>query len=183
MIFADRQFIMKDGRTCTLTPSTADYAQQLIDYMKITAGETDFLLRYPDEINYTLEGEIAFLNNAYDDEKSIMMAAVVDGQIAGNGSINGIAPFRRVNHRASLAIALKQEYWGMGIGRQLMEYMLELAAQIGYEQAELAVIDGNDRARALYEKCGFVETGRNINAIKYDDGTYCDEIIMYKKLG
>ena len=51
---------------------------------------------------------------------------------------------------------------------------------MGYEQIELGVIDGNERAKALYEKAGFVETGRYKNAMKYDDGTYRDEIIMWR---
>ena len=58
----------------------------------------------------------------------------------------------------------------------------ELARQIGYEQIELEVVDGNDTAKRLYEKCGFVETGKQVRALKYDDGTYRDEYIMIKVL-
>ena len=58
----------------------------------------------------------------------------------------------------------------------------ELARQIGYEQIELEVVDGNDTAKRLYEKCGFVETGKHVRALKYDDGTYRDEYIMIKVL-
>ena len=39
-----------------------------------------------------------------------------------------------------------------------------------------------DDAQALYEKCGFVPTGRRSRALKFDDGTYHDEIIMVKYL-
>lgn len=182
MRFEDRKFTLKNGKECTLTPTTADFAQDMIDYLKITAGESPFLLRYPDEVNFTLEGEAEILNRLLDDEYSVMMLALVDGKVAGNGSISGIGEKRRIRHRCSLAIALKKEYWGLGIGREMMNYMTELSAQIGYEQVELGVIDGNDRAKALYENCGFTESGRNIDAFKYDDGSYRDEIIMYKKL-
>jgi len=64
----------------------------------------------------------------------------------------------------------------------MMEYLTELAARMRYEQIELEVIEGNTRAKILYEKCGFVETGKNVNAIKYDDGSYRDEYIMIKQL-
>ena len=64
----------------------------------------------------------------------------------------------------------------------MMEYLIELAGKMGYEQMELEVVDGNDRAKALYEKSGFVETGRNKDAMKYDDGTYRDDIIMCRKV-
>ena len=38
------------------------------------------------------------------------------------------------------------------------------------------------RTTALYRKCGFIETGRRHNALRFDDGTYHDEILMYKEL-
>lgn len=182
MKFKDKSFTMKNGRTCILTPSIAEYAQEMIDYMKITSGETPFLTRYPDEVNFTLDGEAELLNRLYEDENSIMMLALSDGKVAGNGSISGIGTQRRLVHRCSLAIALKKEFWGLGIGKAMIDYMVELAAKIGYEQVELGVIDGNDRAKCLYEKCGFVETGRIKNAFKYDDGSYRDEITMIKML-
>lgn len=180
MKFDERQIKIKDGRMCTLTPTTADYSEEMIDYMRLTAGESPFLLRYPDEINFTLETENEILNGIYEDEHSVMMLALIDGKVAGNGSISPLGGARRMKHRCSLAIALKKEYWGLGIGSILMNYMIELAGKIGYEQVELGVIDGNDRANELYKKCGFVEMGRNVNAFKYDDGTYRDEILMYK---
>lgn len=44
------------------------------------------------------------------------------------------------------------------------------------------VIEGNDRAKHLYESLGFVETGRIPKANKYDDGTYRDDILMSNPL-
>lgn len=182
MRFENRKVLLKDGRECILRPTTAEYSQEMIDYMKITAAETPFLLRYPDEVTYTLENEKEILTRIYEDEKSVMMLAVVDGEVAGNCSINALGYKRRVLHRCSLAIALKKDYWGLGIGTAMIEYLAELAKKIGYEQIELEVVDGNTSAKQLYEKCGFVETGRRIRAMKYDDGTYRDEFVMTKLL-
>ena len=64
----------------------------------------------------------------------------------------------------------------------MMERMLEIVKELGFEQAELIVIGGNDRAYHLYESLGFKETGRVPNANKYDDGTYADDIHMVKIL-
>lgn len=182
MKFQPRTLTLKDGRTGILCPTYPEYAEQMIEYLKITAEETPFLLRYPDEVNYTLEGEREILGNLLENETSVMMMALVDGKVAGNCSINGKGNKRRVLHRCGLAIALKKEYWNLGIGTAMMEYLEELAKQIGYEQIELEVVDGNHTAKYLYEKCGFVETGRNVRALKYDDGTYRDEFIMIKEL-
>lgn len=182
MKFEHRTVMLKDGRECILRPTTAEYAEEMIEYMKLTAAETPFLLRYPDEVCYTLEQEREILTRLYEDEKSVMMLAIVDGKVAGNSSINGLGYKRRILHRCGLAIALKKEFWGLGIGTAMIGYLSELAGKIGYEQMELDYVDGNDTARHLYEKCGFVATGRHVRAMKYDDGTYRDEIIMSKTL-
>ena len=63
-----------------------------------------------------------------------------------------------------------------------MEHSCSLAKEMGYEQMELEVAEGNNRAKSLYEKMGFVEEGKNIRALKYDDGTYRDEYKMIKIL-
>lgn len=182
MRFPERTVTLKDGRTCILGPTLPAYAIQMIDYLKITSEETPFLLRNPDEVTYTPEAEKEILTRLLEDEHSVMMVARVDGEVAGNCSINGLGSKRRILHRCSLAIALKKAYWGLGIGTAMIGYLTELARKIGYEQIELEVVDGNDRAKQLYEKCGFRETGRHLRALRYDDGTYRDELLMCKIL-
>ena len=51
MRFPERAVTLKDGRTCLLRPATPDDAPAMIAYMKETAAETEFLLRYPDEVD------------------------------------------------------------------------------------------------------------------------------------
>ena len=89
---------------------------------------------------------------------------------------------RRVRHRCGFAIALKRQYWNAGLGTAMMGYALSLARDMGYEQVELEVVEGNERAKRLYEKMGFVETGRTLRSLRYDDGSYRDEICMAKIL-
>ena len=108
---------------CCTTP---DYAVEMIDYLKVTAAETPFLLRNPDEVTYTVESEKEILNNMLENAGSVMMMALVDGETAGNASISAVGTRRRVRHRCSLAIALKKKFWGLGIGTAMMEYLIEL---------------------------------------------------------
>ena len=182
MRFPERTLTLKDGRTCVLRPNGPDLAEEMVEYMKITAGETQWLLRYPDEVNYTVEGEKEILSRILDDPGHVMMAALVDGKVAGNASISGIGEKRKIRHRCSLAIALYKEYWNLGVGSAMIDYLTELAKQIGYAQIDLEVVAENTQAQALYRKCGFKESGRRHNALKFDDGTYHDEILMYREL-
>ena len=87
-----------------------------------------------------------------------------------------------VKHRCSIGIALYKQYWGLGIGRELMYLLLESAKKCGYEQAELEVVSKNERAVALYEKIGFERVGERPKTMKHKDGTYDSNIIMVKQL-
>ena len=182
MDFSAKEIIIKDGRTCTLRPAAPEDAAAMIEYMKITAGETPFLLRYPDEVSFTPEGERELLAGVLADPRSAMMIAEVDGRIAGVGSFSEMGKKRKLRHRCGFAIALYREFHRLGIGTAMIGYLSGLAGQTGYEQMDLEVYEDNAAAIALYRKCGFTETGRLHHAVKLDDGSYRDYLIMYKPL-
>ena len=182
MRFAKKEVMMKDGRKCILQPTGPEVAAEMIEYMKQTADETPYLLRYPDEVTYTLESEKEILVKMLDDPDSVMMVAIVDGKVAGNCSVSGIGMKRKIRHRCSMAIALYRAYWNLGIGTAMIDYLAELAKQIGFEQMDLEVVAENTQAQALYRKCGFSESGRRHHALRFDDGSCHDEILMYKEL-
>jgi RimJ/RimL family protein N-acetyltransferase len=182
MKFQERTITLKDGRTCTLCPTYPEYAADMIEYLKITAAETPFLLRYPDEVNYTLEGEKEILGSLLENETGVMMMALVDGKVAGNCSINGMGNKRRVLHRCGLAIALKKEFWNLGIGTAMLEALTEAAKNMNLLQLELEYIEGNARGQALYEKMGFTEVARHPDAVRFKDGSLHSLVFMMKKL-
>ena len=83
MRFPERRITMKDGRTCILRPTAPDVAEEMIEYLKKTSGETPWLLRNPDEVNYTLEGEKEILSRVLEDPKSVMMVEQSGRQAEG----------------------------------------------------------------------------------------------------
>jgi len=85
-------------------------------------------------------------------------------------------------HRVGIGIALYQKYIGNGLGRVLINRLIKVAKDSGFEQIELDVVEGNERAISLYKSVGFIEYGRFPNANKYEDGTYADTIWMMKYL-
>ena len=175
--------IDKKGRTIELRAAEQKDASALIAYLKVTSGETSYLIREPDEIKISLENEKAFIQSKLDSERELMLIALLDGKHIGNCSLMSISPYRRYHHRCEVAIALYKEYCGCGIGKQMIKTVLDIAAQAGYEQAELEVIADNTNAIALYEKIGFKIYGTFPDSMKYSDGTYRDAYWMMKKLG
>ena len=81
-----------------------------------------------------------------------------------------------------MGIALFQKYTGMGIGKILIEKLLQIAKEKGFEQMELEVAAENERAVHLYKKLGFQIYGTFPDNRKYKDGTYGDTFWMMKKL-
>ena len=53
------------------------------------------------------------------------------------------------------ALAIATSLQGKGIGKQIVEFCIALAKQLGYKAIRLDVVPGNTPAMKLYEKCGF----------------------------
>ena len=70
----------------------------------------------------------------------------------------------------------------MGIGTALFQEMIQIAKEKDIAQLELTVIEGNERAKALYEKMGFSVVAEHPNAIRLKDGTMLKEFLMIKTL-
>ncbi len=182
MVFKETEFQLKDGRTALLRSPREDDAEEMLQFIRTASGETHFLMRYPEEWAETsLEQEKAFINDDYCNPNGMMISCIVNGKIGGNCQIS----FRtgmKDRHRASAAIALLREYWNLGIGTKMFEELFRIARDRGVRQIELDFIEGNSRARALYEKMGFRMTGVKPDAIRLKDGTFLNEYMMLKRL-
>ncbi len=172
----------RTGEEIVIRNAEPQDADDLLRYLKVTSAETPFLVREPEEITLTAEEERAFLGRLLASERELMLVACADGRHVGNCSLMRAGPQLRYRHRCSVGIALYREFWGRGIGRLLMEAVLDAARRVGYEQAELEAVSGNVRAIALYESLGFETYGTLPRNMKYKDGSYADNVWMMKRL-
>lgn len=178
MKIAEEMLTLNDGRTLVLRSAEEKDAVTMLDYIKQTAKETHYLVRYPEEINIELEREKEIIRNNLEAEDSAWFT-VFDGERAvGNCSISRHRNHLKLRHRCDFAIALEQAYCNGGLGTILMLKAIDKAREIGFEQMELGAYADNDRAIALYKKMGFQECGRTPKAFKLKDGTYIDEVNM-----
>ncbi len=182
MIFGPKEIALKDNRECILrSPSVLD-AGDLIEYLKIVSAETDYMIRYPEEVTMPEEEEREFLAGVLKDKRKVMITAVLDGKIVGNASITYIDDKIKLRHRAEFGIAILKEAWNLGIGSAILKEMIDLAREMDYERIELEVDDTNTRGIALYQKMGFIEYGKREHAFRLKDGSYRSEILMQKDL-
>ncbi len=184
MIFDIKEYKLKDGRTLTLRNPEVWDARVVLSVFRQVSDETEFLLNYPEEIRerYTLESEAAFLRKIKDNPNSLMILAFVDGEYAGNCNIDFNTKIK-TGHRRQIGIAIQRKFWNLGIGSILFENLIQTAEDRGgILQLELDVLEGNERAMALYRKFGFETVASLPDAIKLKDGRLLKTYTMIKKL-
>lgn len=182
MQYTAKTVMLKDGRTATFrAPDPVRDTRAMIDYLKVTAGETEFLSRTPAECDVTEEKEKAFLGNLLRAENAVMIVCEVDGVLAGNCEIVFETRAKK-KHRATVMIAIRQKFWNLGIGTAMLCEMIDLARTHDTEQLELSVVEGNERAIALYRKMGFEPVGMMPDAFRLPSGVSAGEIFMRKVL-
>jgi putative acetyltransferase len=105
-----------------------------------------------------------------------VMVAQLDGRVVGVAGLHLAKGKRR--HVAGLGIAVHDAFAGRGVGRALMQALIELADHwLGLVRVELDVDSTNERAQKLYESFGFVVEGRQAKSY-FSAGRYTDAILM-----
>ncbi len=183
MRIEDFEFTFKDGRTAIIRSPKDDDIQGTLDYLYKSAGETEFILRYPEECGkYSAEAEKALFDRMNASDNETMLVCIVDGVVAGNCQVTWSKNLK-TKHRAIVAIALCKDYWNLGIGTRFFQELIRIAeANEEITQMELDFVEGNIRARALYEKMGFKITGIKPNAVRLKDGTMLAEYSMIREV-
>lgn len=156
-------------------------AKSILDYLKQVVSETEFLLRTVEECDDNVEAEETYIQHMRHSKDECMIVVQHDSKIIGLCNV-GLKKRLKMKHRATLGISILKDYWGYGIGSIMMDEMIRIATDLGAIRLELEVIEGNDRAIALYEKKGFRMMAEMKDAIKTKDGKLISEFVMVKHL-
>lgn len=99
-------------------------------------------------------------------ENGHRLAAEVDGRVIGSAGLF-VDQLPRSRHCAGLGMMVDPDYWGQGIGGQLLEAVLNLADNwLNIKRLELDVNTDNPAAIHLYKKYGFeIEGTRRFHAL------------------
>lgn len=65
----------------------------------------------------------------------------------------------QLQHRVSFGIGIEKSLQGKGLGKEISLIAINFAKDLGAEYIDLGVLEGNIRAKSLYESLGFNETG------------------------
>jgi RimJ/RimL family protein N-acetyltransferase len=173
----EEEFTLRDGRTIRLRPARMEDAELILQNANRIAGEEVYIMI---EGVPNLQEELRWLS-AFDGVRNVLFVAFIDDEVVGGADCHG-GTFAKDRHVGGVGIAIQSGWREAGLGRRMMERVLEWMRVRGFAKAELAVFATNHRARRLYESLGFVEEGARRRHVRIR-GEYVDEILMGLWLG
>jgi putative acetyltransferase len=124
----------------------------------------------------TLEHHQRQIESMVTDRDTHALVAELEGRLVGSASLHLGNGKRR--HTGDVGIGVHDEYVGRGIGRALLEALLDLADNyLGLKRVELDVIVDNETGIHLYESLGFEREGIKRSAM-FRDGRFVDLLMM-----
>lgn len=172
-----KEIKLKNGKTAILRSPIKEDAQAMIDYLNIIGGESDFITFGKNEFSMSVEAEQDYIEriNSMDNSKNVLIT--IEDEIVGIASINSVQK-ERMKHNGTLGISIRKKYWGIGLGSEIMTYLIDWAKSNKItKKINLLVREDNIRGVKLYEKFGFEKEG----LLKKDicvNGVYYNTIAM-----
>ena len=176
MIIEDKRMEGKKLTWIIRCPTKYD-ATELSELRVDIDGETEYLDRESGEDLLTAED---FEKLIYEDsiaKNTLFLIAEVEGKIVGFTRCVG-SKLSRFKHKAEFGICILMQYWGCGIGKELLKNILLWADNQRIEKITLTVVETNKNALQLYKRFGFVEEGLLIKDRIHKDGKYYNTVIM-----
>ena len=168
---------LRDGSQVVLRRMRESDAEQVCLLFPKAHAESDFLNFMPGEFDWTPEREREFIREHEHQAHSILLCAERGFDLLAWAGARQ-APFRRYAHQAEIGIAVFKPHWGLGLGRLMMQYLVDWSQVEGLRKLALRVREDNHRAISLYQSLGFAEEGRLREDALRADGSYSDTIIM-----
>lgn len=178
MLYKEKEFIGKNGTHYLLRSPRPEEAEKVINYLKLTAEETEYGVSYPEEMDFGIQDEIDFIKKYAEERGSLMISVFENEELVGNASLTCVMPKKKTRHRATFGIAMLKSAWGQGLGQEVLSELIAFSKEAGYEQIELEVVSTNVPAVSLYKKLGFSIYGERPRSFLLKDGSYSDELLM-----
>lgn len=103
------------------------------------------------------EAELAELPGEYAAPRGALLLARVDDELAGCCALRPLDTVDYPNACEMKRLYVREDFRRSGIGRQLVEAILDCARRAGYDCVLLDTLDAMESARALYQDLGFEE--------------------------
>ncbi|AKI96661.1 GNAT family N-acetyltransferase [Kosmotoga pacifica] len=162
--------ILKGGKV-VLRPLEVEDAQTIVSLINDAEFRQYLTLAFP--INKFMEED--WIKKHSSSSNEVNLAITADGELIGTTGYD----IDWVNRWAEFGIGIfNKKFWGKGYGTEATKLMLKYAFhRLNLNRVYLRVLEYNERAIRVYEKCGFVLEGRQRQAAFWD-GKYHDILMM-----
>lgn len=141
-------------KNVTIRKAKIEDAQTILEYLDQIGKESDNLTFGEEGIGYTLEDEEKMIQGFEENLNSTMYIAIDDNKIVSIGNLSA-SKRERTKHVSVLGISVLKSHWNRGVGKQMMNTLIEFAKQAPDTKAiHLDVRSDNHIAIHLYESVG-----------------------------
>lgn len=176
MIINEREFNV-NGMSYIIRSATVEDAKELSEIRLQIDGQTENLDREKGEGYIDEQGFEQLIKTDTEHKKNLFLVAVVNDKIVGFSRCEGNI-LKRFAHKVEFGVAVLKDYWGYGIGKNLLKESIAWADSNGIKKITLNVLETNEKAIRLYEKFGFKIEGILKNDKILSDGKYYNTIVM-----
>lgn len=150
---------LNNGTTQLIRLAEESDASSVVDYLNKVGGESDYLYFGANEFDGSVDDERKLISTVRESNNSIFLIAEVEGEIVGMLTFSGGSRPRN-RHRGELGMSVVKRCWGMGIGRGLMQTLIDWAEgnPVVHKLNPRVRLD-NEPAIKLYTRLGFRQEG------------------------
>lgn len=165
------------GRTFEIRFLTEGDGASCVSYLNDVAGETNFLSFGTGEYKLTPDEQDKQIVSTMKTKNSVLLGVWYQSDLIAVGSIFGaIRP--RTQHVGEVGISVRKSHWGIGVGTQLFDALMEWSKASGVlEKLTLKVQVDNERAIPMYLNKGFKIEGTMSKELKIGND-YFDHHVM-----
>lgn len=168
----------KNGKTIKVREARVEDAERMLTAAVETLVDAPYMLTTVESVQKVKVEDLEKMVKYYENNSNfVQFIAEIDGRFVGAIDFKN-GDKEKISHQGSFGMTVSPEYRGFGVGRVLLETLIEWAKNNDkIEKICLEVMHNNKAAIHLYEKFDFIKEGRKRRGVKLDDG-YQDLIQM-----
>ena len=167
----------KQGHLVKIREAKIEDAEGLIKCTK-SYLKNGFIPLTENEFNPTVKEHEDWVRGFIEADNNLLLVVEANGSIIGN--IDTTTHKRKMlSHTGFVGMGIHQDWQNQGIGAIMINKTIEWSIKNpNIEILWLQVFSNNVKGIHLYNKCGFIENGRQKNFIKSENNEYFDNVIM-----
>lgn len=168
----------KNGKTVTIREAKEQDAEEILNSASRALINAPYMLSTIEDIKkMSIVAMEKTLKAYHENPNYVQFIAEVDGKLVGKIDFKN-GNNEKISHQGAFAMTILPEYRNYGIGRALLETLINWAKNNSkIEKVCLEVMEDNLGAIKLYKNFGFIEEGRKAKGVKLEGG-YQDLILM-----